>query len=366
MSGNRIAPLLLLLGSFGCLALPRASHADDNSAAGILLAPKAFRAAAEKVLPSIVRIETFGGLDAATSSDGPGEGPTTGVIVSSDGLIVTSTFNFLKKPPIITVILPGEQRKVAQLLGRDDTRKICLLKVEAAGLPVPEFLPREQIRVGQWAISLGVGFGDKQPALSAGMISATSRISGKAVQTDANLSPANYGGPLIDIEGRVIGICSPLSPNIREEAAGNEWYDSGIGFAVPLAGADQLLADLKEGKRLQPPFLGIQAKPHGDPPSGVMIAGLVPGGPAEKAGLKAEDKILTVAGAPVLDPTHMQVLLNRHYAGDEIELGIQRGEEQLTIQATLATVPPPEKPKKPDPKAKPMPKPDEKPPGKPQ
>src|SRR3954465_10816895 len=78
----------------------------DDAASGILLAPKAFRAAAEKVLPSIVRIETFGGLDAATSNDGPGEGPTTGLILSSDGLIVTSTFNFLKKPPVITVILP--------------------------------------------------------------------------------------------------------------------------------------------------------------------------------------------------------------------------------------------------------------------
>ena len=244
--------------------------------------------------------------------------------------------------------------------GRQLPRKLCLLQVEATGLVVPEFLPREQVRVGQWAISLGVGFGDKQPALSAGMISATSRISGKAVQTDANLSPANYGGPLVDIEGRVIGICAPLSPNIREEAAGAEWYDSGIGFAVPLAGADQLLVDLKAGKHLKPPFLGIQAQPYGDPPSGVSIAQAVPGGPAEKAGLKKDDKILAIAGEPILDPTHLQVLLNRHYAGDEIELAIQRGEEKLTIKATLATVPPPEKPKKADPMAKPMPKPPEK------
>lgn len=362
MLSIRTAWLLLL----AALLVAPLAQSDELPATGILLAPKAFRAAAEKVLPSIVRIETFGGLDAATSSNGPGEGPTTGLVLSSDGLIVTSTFNFLKRPPIITVILPSGERKVAQLLGRDDTRKICLLKVEAAGLPVPEFAPREQVHVGQWAISLGVGFGDKQPALSAGMISATSRISGKAVQTDANLSPANYGGPLIDIEGRVIGICSPLSPNIRDEAAGAEWYDSGIGFAVPLAGADTLLADLKDGKHLKPPFLGVQAKPHGDPPTGVQIAQLVPGGPAEKAGLKQEDKILTVAGAAVLDPAHMQVLLNRHYAGDEVELGIQRGEEQQTIKATLATVPPPGKPKAPNPMARPMRKPGEKPPGKPQ
>lgn len=361
-SRRSVAALSVCLLTVVAWLIGTSLHAEDVDRSGILLAPKAFRAAAEKVLPSIVRIETFGGLDAATASDGPGEGPTTGLVLSSDGLIVTSTFNFLRKPPVITVILQTGERKVAQLLGRDDTRKICLLKVDATDLPVPEFVPRDQLRVGQWAISLGVGFGEKQPAMSAGMISATSRISGKAVQTDANLSPANYGGPLVDIEGRVIGICSPLSPNIRDEAAGTEWYDSGIGFAVPLADANELLAELKTGKHLKPPFLGVQATAHGDPPSGVMIAQVVPGGPAEKAGIKKEDKILAVAGAKPLDPAHMQVLLNRHYAGDEIEIGIQRGEEEQTIKVTLATVPPPEKPKNPMRPPMPMPKPGEKPP----
>ena len=159
-----------------------------------------------------------------------------------------------------------------------------------------------------------------------------------------------------------IGICSPLSPNIRDESAGAEWYDSGIGFAVPLAEAEQLLADLKKGKHLKPPFLGVQATAHGDPPSGVMIAQVVPGSPAEKAGLKKEDKVLAIAETTVLDPAHMQVLLNRHYAGDEVEIGIQRGEEQQTIKATLATVPPAEKRKTPMQAPAPMPKPGDKPP----
>ncbi|MCG8585980.1 MAG: S1C family serine protease, partial [Pirellulales bacterium] len=192
---------------------------------GYLLSPKAFRAAAAKVLPSLVTIESIGGIAISpgakvgkrTRSSGiskPGEGPTTGLIVSKEGHIVTSTFNFLKKPPIITVTLNDGSQYVAKMLGRDDTRELCLLKIEAdRPLPTPELVDRNELRVGQWAISLGVGYGDSNPAISAGIISATHRISGRAVQTDANISPANYGGPLIDISGRVIGICSPLSPS---------------------------------------------------------------------------------------------------------------------------------------------------------
>lgn len=87
---------------------------------GTLLAPKAFRAAAAKVRPALVRIEGFGGIAAGTDGGGyqsPGEGPTTGVVLSSDGYIVTSTFNFLRKPPIITVVMPDGRRHVAKLLG---------------------------------------------------------------------------------------------------------------------------------------------------------------------------------------------------------------------------------------------------------
>jgi serine protease Do len=95
-------------------------------------------------------------------------------------------------------------------------------------------MPRDETFVGQWVVAMGIGFGDAEPALTAGIISAASRISAKAIQTDANLSPANYGGPLVDLDGRIVGICVPLSPGGKQEGAGAEWYDSGIGFAVPI------------------------------------------------------------------------------------------------------------------------------------
>lgn len=299
--------------------------------------------------PSLVRIEGFGGIAAGVDGGGyqaPGEGPTTGVALSSDGYIITSTFNFLRKPPIVTVVTPDGRRHVAKLLGRDETRKICLLKVDGVNLSPPTFASHDQHKVGQWVVAMGIGFGDPRPALSAGIISATNRVSGKAIQTDANLSPANYGGPLIDLEGRVVGICVPLSPQSQEEAAGAEWYDSGIGFAIPLGGLDSVIAAMKEGQTLRAGFLGVEAEPYGEPPTGAAVKEVLPDSPAAKAGFAAGDKILAIGDAPILDVAHLQVVVGRYLEGDKVTLTVQRGEERLTLEAVLAAAPP---------KAKPMP-----------
>lgn len=340
---------------------------------GTLLAPKAFRAAARKVEPSLVTIEGFGGLAAGSGGTKgihpPDEGPTTGVIISSDGYIVTSTFNFLRKPPIIAVRLPSGERKIARLLGRDETRRICLLKVDGvSALPVPEMAPRDDLAVGQWAVALGIGYGDAEPALTAGIISATSRIGGKAIQTDANLSPVNYGGPLLDLDGRVIGICVPLSPGGQQEGAGSEWYDSGIGFAVPLAGNDKVIAAMKEGKTLQRGFLGVQSQPAGNPLRGATIVSVVPDSPAAKAGLQKDDKLLAIDGIEILDVVHLSSVIARYVAGDKVEVTYQRGEEKKSISAELAVASPPAPPMRPMPpkdSQKPEDKPGEKPAKKP-
>jgi serine protease Do len=328
--------------------VPLCEISSAQDANGTLLAPKAFRAAAAKVQPSLVRIEGFGGIAPGAGGGGyqaPGEGPTTGTIVSADGYIVTSTFNFLRKPPIITVVMPDGRRHVATLLGRDETRKICLLKVDGVSdLPVPQFAPRDEVKVGQWAVAIGVGFGAQQAVLSAGIVSAASRISTKAIQTDANTSPANYGGPLVDLEGRVIGICVPLSPGSREEAAGAEWYDSGIGFAIPLDGLSGILERLKAGETLKHAFLGVSAEPFGEPPTGAEIKEVSTDGPAAKAGLEKGDKILQIGGADILDVTHLRSILGRYFAGDKVEVVVRRGEEQKTVTAELAVPPPPPKP----------------------
>ena len=139
---------------------------------------------------------------------------------------------------------------------------IVLLKIEVdRPLPTPEIAPEAEMRVGQWCIGVGRTFQPDRPNMSVGILSATGRVWGKALQTDAAVSPNNYGGPLVDIRGRVLGVIVPLSPQSADEIAGYEWYDSGIGFAVPAEHIRKtLLPRLKKGHDLYPGLAGFTLK----------------------------------------------------------------------------------------------------------
>lgn len=321
---------------------PRASSTAELRA-GYVLAPKAFRAAAAKVRPALVMIETFGGVapvkkkkrGRAPRVARPGDGPTTGLIVSSDGYVLTSTFNFITRPPIITVIRQDGSRHVAKLLGRDDARKICLLKVDGAkNWPTAKSIADDSLKVGQWAVTVGLGYG-KEPVISAGIISAKNRIGGRAVQTDANISPENYGGPLLDVEGRVIGLCVPLNPRSQATAAGVEWYNSGIGFAIPLADAGQLIDAMKSGQTIRPAALGVGVKPAKGKPFGVDVGSVRPHSAADKAGLRTGDRIVALGKKPVASPTQLRFRLARFMAGEKAEVAIVRDGKRQKLNVTL-------------------------------
>ena len=167
----------------------------------------------------MLRIETIGGLEQVERVL-VGTGATTGLAVSTDGYIISSAFNFIQQPSSILVTLPSGKRATAQIVARDRSRMLVLLKVAGdEPLVVPEAVPRDQMSVGQWTIAVGRTFEQNQPNVSVGILSATSRIWGKAIQTDAKISPGNYGGPLIDIRGRVLGVLVPLSPQQQDEVA---------------------------------------------------------------------------------------------------------------------------------------------------
>ncbi|MFW6162283.1 MAG: S1C family serine protease [Planctomycetota bacterium] len=348
IASRRSAALFLVVAILTGSSLAGGQAPEDRR-----LAAKAFRAAVARVEPSMVVIETYGGVSIPATTGRrhgprrgrrrrirpvakPGEGPTTGLIVSPDGHILTSTFNFLRQPPVITVVLADGSRHVATLLGRDNTRKLCLLKIDGvADLPVPVLTRREQLKVGQWAISAGFGYGGDEPALSAGIISAVSRMAGKAVQTDANISPANYGGPLVDIEGRVIGLCVPLSPRHQGPAGGVAWYDSGIGFAIPLDGLDPILEQMKAGKTIEPGKLGVVPARQPAKGGGVTVRQVQKGSGAEKAGIQAKDVIVALDGRKTLNVLTLRRLLARHVAGDRVTVTVRRGEKTLQLEVTL-------------------------------
>jgi serine protease Do len=305
------------------------------------LEEQAIRAAVATVAPSVVRIETFGGLervgDVLVST-----GPTSGLVVSDDGFIISSAFNFIQQPASILVTLPGGQRAAAKIVARDHARMLVLLKVNTESkLPVPAAVPRSEVAVGQWSIAVGRTYEQPEPNLSVGVISATNRVWGKAIQTDAKISPSNYGGPLVDIQGRVLGVLVPLSPQAKAqeggggEVAGAEWYNSGIGFAVPLAEINERLATLKVGKDLHAGLLGVSLKPGDIYSLPAEIAASQPGSPAYKAGVKPGDTIVEVNGQKITRQAQLKHVLGTRYAGDKVKLVLKRADATVETSVEL-------------------------------
>lgn len=293
-----------------------------------------FKEAAAAVAPSLVKIETVGGLD-RIGQVLTGTGPTTGVVVSADGYIISSAFNFAAKPAAILATLPDGRRLQATEVATDRLKKLTLLKVEATDLLAPQAAPIESFRVGQWAIALGKTFDEASPSMSVGIVSALKRIWGKAIQTDAKISPVNYGGPLVDIEGRVLGILVPLSPQGTNEVAGVEWYDSGIGFAIPMADIYATLDRLKQGKDLQPGLMGITVKGRNIYEGEPTIDRVRFGSPAQEAGLKEGDIILELDGQKVVRQAQVQSVMGNKYAGDKLVAVAKRGDETIRAEMTL-------------------------------
>ncbi len=296
---------------------------------------RAMKAALARVAPSVVRIETVGGLERVGQLL-VGTGPTTGLVASADGFIISSAFNFLQKPDSILVTLDGGARHAARLVATDHSRMLVLLKIDTeARLVAPEFVPEREMRVGQWALAVGRTFEPSQANLSVGIVSALARIWGKAIQTDAKISPNNYGGPLVDITGRVLGVLVPMSPQASAEVAGVEWYDSGIGFAVPLETVMRMLPRLREGQDLRPGLLGITLQGADLFGASAAIAAARASGPAYKIGFRAGDKIVEAGGHPITRQAELKHELGPLYAGEKIRIVAVRGDQRLDREVEL-------------------------------
>jgi serine protease Do len=328
----RCSTLALLLIAGLLFAQPPGSDLDA-------LQEKAVKAAVAKVAPCLVQIETSGGSDVIGSGTrGPqmrkGTGPTTGVVVAADGYIITSSFNFANRPAAIFVSVPGKpERFVAKVVATDQTRMLTLLKIDAAGLPMPTPAPKKEMRVGQWSLTLGRTFSsqDQLPSVSVGVISALGRIWGKAIQTDAKVSPVNYGGALVDIQGRVMGVLVPMSPRGQDETAGVEWYDAGIGFAVPLEDINAVLPRLREGQNLKRGMLGVRFKSADVFATAPEVDIVSPDSSAARAGIQPGDRIIAVNGTAVERQNQFLHVLGEKYEGDVVSLKVRRGKDEIDL-----------------------------------
>ena len=336
---RRILPALFLF-------IPTSAFAQDVNEE----TKKAMKAAALKAAPAIARIETSGGSEAVWGANKDvmfrrGTGATTGLVVDPAGYVITSTFNFIGKPSDIFVTVPGKPRAVAKIVGSDPTRMLTLLKFDQTGLPMPTAFPKADIEVGMWSVALGRTLTpslDAPPSINGGIVSAVNRIWGKAVQSDAKISPVNYGGPLVAIDGRVMGVIVPISPNSDGETAGFEWYDVGIGFAVPLEDVMRIVPKLKAGTAEKPVVLragmiGITLKDGDDYSPGCTVDTVALDSPADKAGMKAGDVFLEIDGKQVNTRAQFFHQLRPKYEGDTIAVKTKRGEAVREIAAlTLA------------------------------
>ena len=296
----------------------------------------AIRAAVVRVAPAVVRIETAGVSAAALAASleaNPASGPSTGVVVEAEGWVLATSFAVPADAKEAIVVLPGDAagnrggstRRVGRVVGRDLARGLVLLRINDTGLPtVAGWVPRAELAVGQWAIAVGRAWNADVPSVSVGILSATNRSWGRSVQTDASISPANYGGPLIDISGRVIGILAPLPADTAGMNLGTELYDSGIGFAVPMEDVARVLPRLKNGETLSPGVLGIGYAARDPFTAAAVIASVRPASPAALAGLRPGDSIVAADGRPVTRISELRHVLAPHYAGDSVTLAVER------------------------------------------
>ncbi len=304
------------------------------------LEERAFKQAVSQVAPSLVRIETVGGLDQVQNFL-LGNGPTTGVVVSADGYVISSSFNFLSKPSSILVTTTDGRRLAAKAIANDTVRMLTLLKVEAEGLVPARPTAKPSIRVGQWAIAVGRALDANSPNVSVGIVSAVNRVWGKAIQTDAKISPVNYGGALVDVDGSVMGVLVPLSPQDNSPVAGVEWYDSGIGFAIPLVDVLATLDRLKLGKDLRPGLAGFNFASTDLYGGDTKIDRVRYDSPMYRAGFKDGDLILELDGHKVTRPAQVRHVLGSKIEGDKLAIAIKRGEETKQADLTLVAELPP-------------------------
>ncbi len=274
----------------------------------------------------------------------------TGFFITSDGYILTNNHIVENAIKVIVTSLSGNEYE-AKIVGTDPKTDLALLKVEDNNLPYAELGDSANLKVGEWVLAIGNPLG-MEHTVTAGIVSAKGRQLGVGmnvpeiqdfIQTDAAINRGNSGGPLVNIQGEVIGITS----NILSPTGGN----IGIGFAIPSNLAKKVVTQLKEKGRVVRGYLGVKISPITEDDrkalnlksrKGAFIQSVEPGTPAEKAGLERYDVITEVNGKPVEDPNDLKLKIVDIQPGTEIELTIIREGKERKVKVKVAELEPEE------------------------
>jgi Do/DeqQ family serine protease len=272
----------------------------------------------------------------------------SGVIVDAAQGYVMTNAHVVENASNIEVTTKDNRRLTAKLIGRDADTDIAVLQIPSGSLTAVPIGDSDRLQVGDFALAIGNPFGLGQTVTS-GIISALGRsglgIEGPEgyedfIQTDASINPGNSGGPLVDLQGRVVGI----NTAILAPGGGNV----GIGFAVPINMARQVMdqlvnyGEIKRGRigvaiqDLTPDLAQALGTRH---TQGAVIARVEPGSPAERAGLRTNDLVVAINGAPMRSGTELRNRVGLSRIGDEVELTVERGgaERSVAVRIEKAT-----------------------------
>lgn len=305
--------------------------------------------AVNKVSPAVVSVvaeqtgvNPFSG-ETSTSEQGIG----TGFIVEASGTILTNKHVVADETLKYTVVLKDKSSYPAKKVYLDPSNDLAIIKVDATNLPTVTLGDSGALKVGQTVIAIGNALGRFDNTVTRGVVSALGRgitaSSGNpfnpqsesledVIQTDASLNPGNSGGPLVNLAGQVIGINSAVSTSAQ-----------GIGFTIPINVAKPVLASFEKNGRIVRPYLGVMYQlvtadlaTFSRLPEGALVRQVVADSPAEKAGLKKGDVIISVGGEKVTVTKTLSQIVGKYQVGESVVLIIDRSSKQITLTAVLA------------------------------
>ncbi len=272
----------------------------------------------------------------------------SGFIISENGYIITN-HHVVEGADEVIVRLSDKRELPAKVIGSDKYSDIALLKVEATDLPIVKIGNSDKLQVGEWVLAIGSPFGFDHSA-TAGIVSAKGRSLPRAnyvsfIQTDVAINPGNSGGPLFNLDGEVIGINS----QIYSRTGGF----MGLSFAIPVEVAMDVVNQLKRHGSINRGWLGvyIQELTHEiaqsfnlKRPVGALVSQVIAGSPAEKAGFKAGDIILSFNSNPIFDSSDLPPLVGRVPVGTEVKVHFLRNGRKKTLMVTIEELPSADKP----------------------
>lgn len=284
----------------------------------------------------------FGDLRGTAPRQRVQRGQGSGVLFSSDGLLLTNA-HVVEGADQLTVGLSDGRRVQGRVIGKDALTDLAVVRLSGSGpWPTAALGDSDQLQVGDWAIAVGNPYG-LESTVTLGIISNLNRnvsqlgISGKRldlIQTDAAINPGNSGGPLLNADGEVVGI----NTLVRSGPG------AGLGFAIPINRARSIASQLVTRGRASHPMVGISlspvpaASPGSVPREGAVVRSVQPSGPAQRAGVRVEDVIVAINGTTMRSPAEVVSAVERHGVGEPLRMTVRRGERQLTLSVTPVDV----------------------------